>query len=515
MPAMARPLVFALLLTLTVSARVTPAAADDAERARVVHVLDRMAFGGSPGDVDRVLAVGVERWVKRQLDPDAIAGADYEREVAAWAPSVFLDLDGIVRKYRPDYKPNEPNAVRERRDRNRGVVTRELRDSVLHRAVFSPRRFEEVMVNFWRNHFSIDQSKDELVWMAPNFERDVLRKHAFGKFERLLLASARHPAMLTYLDNVLSQRPLSEQEQRLVERYGGRDNVPRVVAALGRERGLNENYARELMELHTLGVDRRYRQIDVTELSRVLTGWSARLSEGGGSGFNFRPDVHDDGKKWMFGTRLRGDGEDQGVAVIRGLARHKLTAEFISRKLCVYLVSDTPGDALVDRVARVFRKTKGDLPKVYAAIVTSPEFRAEAARGAKFKTPFEFAVSALRATGAEIDDAAEIHRRLEKMGQPIYRCLDPDGYADTAEAWLDPGVLVHRWAFAWDLAHNDLKGVRRPDAAVGSPDSATLTPLRARVTRDDTRASVAAAEDDGGLAAGLALLLGSPEFQRQ
>ena len=505
-------LLIALLTMLVVA---TPAGADAVEDGALArHVLNRMAFGPRPGDLDRVLKQGADAWIKEQLRPAGIDVAALDREMNRWAPTLFLSLTDTQKRYNPPYRPDDDEAVQRERNQNRQEVRRQLRDAVLYRAVASPRQFEEVMLNFWRNHFSIDQNKNDVAWMAPSFEAEVLRRHVFGKFENMLIASARHPAMLEYLDNNISQKPLTDQQQRLVDRFGERDNVPRSVAALGRERGLNENYARELMELHTLGVDRRYRQRDVTALARVLTGWSSKLNHTD-SGFYFREAVHDTEPKSLFGVRLPGAGERQGLEVIRGLARHKLTAEFISRKLCVYLVSDEPPEALVKNIARVFTRTKGDLPKVYEAIVTSKAFRDPAARGAKFKTPFEFVVSALRVTGAQVTSGGRTQMLLEQMGQPTYRCLDPDGFADTAEAWLDPGVLVHRWRFAWDLAHRDLRGVKITDAAVGSQTSATLTELAAMPLSDDTRAAVDEAAAAGGNPARLAILLGSPEFQQQ
>lgn len=504
-----------MLLCVAAGALAAPRTGDAAEqRGLARHVLNRMAFGPRPGDVDRVVAQGVEAWIAEQLKPGSIDVGDFEQAMARWAPSLFLPLTDTARRYRPEYQPDETVEQQRLRSQNRQAVKHQLRDAVLHRAVFSPRQFEEVMLNFWRNHFSIDQNKDEVVWMAPSFEAQVLRRHVFGTFENMLMASAQHPAMLTYLDNTLSQKPLTEVQQRLVDRYGEKDNVPRSVAALGRERGLNENYARELMELHTLGVDRRYRQHDVTTLARVLTGWTAKLNHTD-AGFYFRDDVHDTEPKALFGTRLRGAGQAQGLEVVRGLARHKLTADFISRKLCVYLVGDEPPEALVKDVARVFTRTRGDLPKVYKAIVMSKAFRDPAVRRAKFKTPFEFVVSALRVTQAQVQSARGTQRLLEVMGQPTYGCLDPDGFADTAEAWLDPGVLVHRWRFAWELAHRDLKGVTITDAAVGSASSATLTQLAAMPLSDDTRAAVDDAAATGGNPARLAILLGSPEFMQQ
>ncbi|MEO1237505.1 MAG: DUF1800 domain-containing protein, partial [Planctomycetota bacterium] len=341
------------------------------DRETALHVLNRLAFGPRPGDVERVMETGWRAWVREQLDPDSIDNDGTDRETARRYPSLTLPLAEAFNTYRPPYQADETPEDQRKRNELRGRIHDELRDAVLYRAVHSERQFEEVIVNFWRNHFNIDHTKDDVAFMAPDFEASVLRRHAFGKFEDLLLASATHPAMLTYLDNVVSQKPLSERELRLIERYEGRDFTPRVVAALGRQRGLNENYARELMELHTLGVDNKYKQRDVTELARVLTGWSAGGAQEGDFGFRFRRDVHDPDAKRLFGRTLRGGGVDQGVAVIKRLARDRHTADFIAEKLCHHLVRDEPSPALVERVADVFRRTDGDLPRVYEAIVFS------------------------------------------------------------------------------------------------------------------------------------------------
>ncbi|MEL7088438.1 MAG: DUF1800 family protein, partial [Planctomycetota bacterium] len=267
------------------------------ERERAFHVLNRMAFGPRPGDVERVMQIGWEAWAREQLDPTSIKNDRVDREIVKRYPSLGLTIDQIFEAYRPPYRPKESVEDQRKRNELRQRVRRELRDAVLVRAATSNRQFEEVVVEFWRNHFNVDQNKDGVAYTAPNFETQVIRRHAFGKFEHMLIASARHPAMLTYLDNIVSQKPLSEREQRLVERYEDRDYTPRSVAALGRQRGLNENYARELMELHTLGVDRKYKQRDVTELARIFTGWSAGNRESEGYGFRFRQEVHDDNNK--------------------------------------------------------------------------------------------------------------------------------------------------------------------------------------------------------------------------
>lgn len=523
----------------------SPDAAPLTEREKAVHALNRLAFGPRPGEVDRVLELGVENWMRRQLQPRTIDDRFAARFADSLYPSLSMTNGDILRAYRVPYTPylleDRPTAEESRRraqeqreiNRLRATAQRELRNAVLHRAIYSERQFEEVIVGFWREHFSVDQTKDDVSYFANNFEARVLRQHAFGRFGDMLLASARHPAMLVYLDNIVSQKPLSAREQRLVDRFRGKLNVPSSVLALQRHRGLNENYARELMELHTLGVDRQYTQQDVTELARVLTGWSAAWSDGARHPenrrgkepfatyeFAFKPHFHDDEDKFIFGTRLRGGGEDQGVAVIQALAQHRYTADFISRKLCAYLLRDKPCESLVAEVAEVFTRTGGHLPSVYEAIVFSDDFFARENVRVKFKTPFEFVVSAIRATGAEVDRLGPMHNALGLMGQPIYRCPDPTGWSDSAEAWLDPGVLVYRWTFALDLAGGELSGVRVPDALfanlpakrlrdklVAQVMPAGLSPRTERII-DQTLGEDATAKEL------LAVLLGSPDFQQ-
>lgn len=509
------------------------------ERERATHALNRMAFGPRPGQVDRVMKMGVENWMRQQLDPASIDDVYVDEYLAKNATSLGMTNGEIYRAFRPPYTPyagDEPTRAelelrrKEQQQRNRmeAQVESELRDSVYHRAVYSERQFEEVIVAFWREHFSIDQQKGEVGLLANNWEQQVLRRFAFGKFEHLLISSARHPAMLIYLDNIVSQKPLTEREQSLVDRFEKRDNIPRSVRALQRQRGLNENYARELMELHTLGVDREYSQRDVIELSRVLTGWTARWTEDGGrygqNGdylFYFNESVHDDRNKVVLGSLLRGGGEEQGIMVMRALARHKYTADFISRKLCAYLLRDEPNEKLVAEVAKVFRRTNGDLPKVYEAIVFSDEFFYRQNHKVKFKTPFEYVISSLRATSAEVDDYGQIDRALTLMGQATYRCPDPTGWYDQKEAWLDPGVLVYRWTFALDLAGNRLSGVRVPDALLANLPAKQLKQkltqqilpagLNERTSRiiDEELGRNPTAEQM------LATMLGSPDFQQQ
>jgi len=447
------------------------------EKQAARHVLDRLALGAGPGEVEEVANTGWQAWARSQLKPRSINNEACDDYVREHFPSLTMTMDQIFDTYRPGYESDPPTQEEiKRRNNLRYKLKRELSGSVLYRAVHSERRFEEVMAEFWRNHFNIDQNKDEVQYLAAHYEQTVIRRHLFGKFRHMLLASARHPAMLIYLDNDVSQKPLTDREKALLTRYESRKYQPRSVQSLGRQRGLNENYARELMELHTLGVNSEnrkggYTQGDVTELARLLTGWTAGRyggsmtmdSEGGGYGFRFRDDVHDDDPKNVLGMSFNGkEGEAGGVKLIKALAGHEQTARFISLKLCKYLVCDDPPAELVDHVAEVFDRSGGDLAEVYEAILFSDAFIDEAHYRAKFRTPMEFVVGSLRATDAEITHLNGTREALRRMGQPVYGCVDPTGYADTAEAWLDPGVLMYRWDYALRLAENRVSGVRIP-----------------------------------------------------
>ena len=394
------------------------------ERQRAEHALNRLAFGARPGDVERVLRVGVDRWIEQQLHPERIADRAVETRVA---------------KYEVDIAPSRDRA------RVRRAILNAAAQRIL-RAAESERQLNEVMVDFWMNHFNVFAPKRATSFLLDEYEHETIRPRIWGRFEDLLLATARSPAMLVYLDNVRSR--------------GG---------------ALNENYARELMELHTIGVDAGYTQQDVTELARVLTGWSATRD----GEFRFRPAVHDRGPKTVLGVRLQGGGVEEGEQMIRFLARHPATAKHIATKLCRRLVSDDPPRALVDRVAKRFRDTNGDLRATVKAVLGSPEFWSS--RGAKMKSPFEYAVSAVRAAGATIEDPLPLARELRKMGEGLYLSQPPTGYPDEAEAWSGTGATLARVDFALALASNKMPGVR--------------------VTTADAES--------------LARRLGNPEFQRQ
>ena len=388
------------------------------DRQRAQHVLDRLAFGGKPGDVERVLAMGVDRWIEEQLHPERIADGAVEARLA-----------GMPERRRP---------------------IAELTAQRIVRATESERQLNEVMVDFWLNHFNVFAQKGLDRVFITSYDRDVIRPHVWGRFEELLMATAKSPAMLFYLDNARSR--------------GG---------------AINENYARELMELHTLGVDGGYTQKDVTELARVFTGWSIDRQEGR---FLFRSFAHDRGEKSVLGVHLRaGGGIEEGERMIRFLARRPATAHHIAYKLCQRLIADEPPATAVDRVAKTFLATDGDLRATVKAVIDSPEFWEPRYFRAKFKTPFEYAVSAIRAVGGTIDNPLPVAQQLRQMGEGLYLAQPPTGYSDTAQAWSSSGGLMARLNFAVALAENRMPGVR--------------------VRTHDSRAT--------------ALLLGSPEFQKQ
>ncbi|MBM3464606.1 MAG: DUF1800 domain-containing protein, partial [Armatimonadetes bacterium] len=361
----------------------------------------------------------------------------------------------------------------------------------------SNRQLEEVMVDFWFNHFNVNWSKGAERWLVTAYEREVIRPHAFGKFRDLLLASAQSPAMLFYLDNWLSSSATAPAR---------RDRKP----------GLNENYARELLELHTLGVDGGYTQNDVVEVARCLTGWTLSRPRDGG-GFVFRPRMHDSGQKVVLGKVIRaGGGKEDGIAVIDMLARHPKTARFIATKLCLRFVADDPPKTLVDRVAAVFLRTDGDLRQTVRAVLTSPEFLSAKYAGAKIKTPLELVASSIRAVGGETKGGTTLLAALNRMGMPLYLCQPPTGYADRADAWVSSGALLERLSFAVALMEGRMVGTTveaerilpRPDL-----DRAIEIILGARCSAE-TRATLSK-EMPVSSKKLVGLILGSPEFQRR
>src|SRR5208337_2405082 len=318
-----------------------------------------------------------------------------------------------------------------------GVVTSELAQAKLLRAIYSDRQLEEVMTDFWFNHFNVFMDKGVDRLLITSYERDVIRPHALGKFEDLLVATAKSPAMLFYLDNWLSVGPNSAQALGIpAHPYGpyGRPNLPRPNAK--RASGLNENYGRELMELHTLSVNGGYSQKDVTEVAKVFTGWTLEPPKKGGD-FRFEQSMHEPGDKLILGHRIKQNGEKEGLEVLHLLAHNPKTAHFISQKLAMRFVSDDPPAALVDRMTETFLKKDGDIREVLRTMFKSPEFWSPDTYRAKVKTPLEFVVSAVRASGAEVDDARALVGTLNNMGMMPYGMMPPTGYSMKADTWVN------------------------------------------------------------------------------
>lgn len=334
------------------------------------------------------------------------------------------------------------------------TVIEDLQAQRLMRDIYSSHQLEEVMTTFWLNHFNVYLHKnEETPYYLLSYDRDVIGPRALGNFEDLLVAIAESPAMLLYLDNSSSTGPNSivtqKQKERAAEGKPAKATPP----------GLNENYGRELMELHTLGVDGGYSQADVTEVAKIFTGWTVDRPQLGG-GFKFDETRHEPGKKIVMGHKIKEDGQKEGLQLLHILATSPATAHFISRELAVAFVSDNPPQALVDRMAQEFLKTHGDIALVLRTLIRSPEFWVPSTYQAKVKTPLEYVVSAARASGAEIVNPHPLIEALNQMGMPLYGCVPPTGYSTKADAWVSTGELVTRMNFALSLSTNHFGGIR-------------------------------------------------------
>jgi uncharacterized protein (DUF1800 family) len=376
------------------------------------------------------------------------------------------------------------------------VVLSELVQAKLLRAIYSDRQLEQVMTDFWFNHFNVFVGKGPEREFVTNYEQEVIRPRALGKFEDLLLATAKSPAMLFYLDNWMSEGPNSAQALGIPARpYGpyGRPRrfpPPNQNAKRKQASGLNENYGRELLELHTLSVNGGYSQRDVTEVAKVFTGWTIEKPYQG-FGYKYDPRMHEPGPKFVLGHRIKPKGEDEGREVLHMLATSPQTAHFISLKLAQRFVSDDPPPALVDRMAKTFEKKKGDIREVLTTLFHSPEFWADSAYRAKVKTPLEFVASAVRATGADVDDAFPLAQRIGNMGMPLYSAQPPTGYSMKADTWVSSSALLNRMNFALGLTGGKVRGVK-VDAAqlAGGPPAPTdatlaLSALEAKLLAGD------------------------------
>ena len=442
---------------------------------------------------------------------------------------------------------NVPRAIADDSKRPQRVVA-ELGMAKVTRAIYSERQLQQVMNDFWFNHFNVFAGKGEDRYYLTSYERDVIQPHAFGKFKDLVTATAKSPAMLFYLDNFLSvdpraaQRQAAERAMRQQRRRGGFGWPPRPTAnpqqpPKKNDRGLNENYGRELMELHTLGVDGGYTQKDVTEVARCFTGWTIDKPRQYAD-FKFDDRLHDPDTKIVLGKKIHAGGMKDGEQVIDLLVHHRSTAKFISTKLARRFVSDNPPPALVSRLAETFQSSDGDIHAVLKTMIWSPEFWSRESYRAKIKTPFELVVSAVRALGTDVDTPMPLVQWVARIGEPLYQCQPPTGYADKAEAWVNTGALLNRLNYSLALAGNKMRGARTDvtsllgvdssadpktalDRAVrvflgGQAGPTTVETLEKQLDNpqvlqaklDNPRKQV-----DLGVVAGL--VLGAPEFQRR
>ena len=433
---------------------------------QALHACNRLAFGPCPGELATINRMGVNRWIDQQLRPETIVEPlELTREIAALETLHMTPIDLFLR-YGPPLRAGgkpDPDAQKAARQEARIIVEQAVR-SRLYRAIASPRQLHEVMTAFWFNHFNVFAGKGLCHLWVGAYEEQAIRPHALGRFRDLLGVTAKHPAMLFYLDNWQNTAP----------------NAPR---AHGKLDGINENYARELMELHTLGVNGGYTQADVIALAHILTGWGIVrrekprdegfwrrrrfLNQAGvvrtRDGFFFDPSRHDFATQTLLGETIHGDGINAGERALDLLARHPATAHYLSFQLAQYFVTDEPPPTLIDRMSARYRASDGDIREVLLTLFASPEFWDRRVYGAKFKTPYEFVVSAVRATDRPVRNVRPLIATMGALGMSPYGCQTPDGFKNTQLAWLNPEAMMIRLSFATGLGAGRLPLERRPD----------------------------------------------------
>ena len=489
------------------------------ERQAAAHLLSRFTYGPGPGEVDAVVRMGLEKWFAQQLDgtlPDDSLGqvlARYDalkltnEQVVNTYPRVgqvvrMAIRDGVVNKDsvkvdRKEYRDLIQSYMREKGYKREQELFRQFICQKVLRAAYSQNQLREVMTDFWFNHFNVSITKNDCAEFIPAYERDVIRPSALGSFSELLLKTARSPAMSYYLDNFSSSAPMPEGRMQAVPAVQGSTPVTDAADNFRKNnRGLNENYAREVMELHTLGVDGGYTQQDVTQAARVLTGWGVYPMTEQGKGvvrrfsddqlakkgfvhdgdFFFNANRHDNGEKRVLGHVFRaGGGYEEGVELLEILAHHPSTAAFITRKIAVRFVSDNPPQSLLDKMAKTFREKNGDIRQVLITMVTAPEFwNAEAVRE-KTKSPFELAIGAVRSLHGTVEQPYQLYTWIARMGEKKYYYQAPTGFPDKGAYWINTGSLLSRMNFGLALASGRIPGVRIDLAALNNghePESA-------------------------------------------
>lgn len=497
---MSRRAMLAALGVLACATLSTPAAATArdaaAKDARILQLARRATFGATPELIAEIRAQGRERWLDQQLAPATITDPALMIRLSAY-PSLTMDSAELLASF-----PQPKDAAGMDVIGRPGRVLAEVASDVVTRAVHARAQLAEVMTDFWLNHFNVYAAEGPTRWTCVEWVRDTIRPHALGRFRDLLRATAQSPAMLYYLDNYLSTAPGARTRRK--------------------NAGLNENYARELMELHTLGVTGGYTQSDVQELARVFTGWTITPQRSGRIAFVFVPWLHDGGVKSVLGHRIEPDGQAEGEGVLDLLAREPATAEHVVRKLASRFVADVPPETLVQRAKNVWLRTDGDLAEVMRTILESDELFAAPSRDAKVKSPLELLASALRSAHADVRQGMVAAKLVGDLGQPILRAEPPTGWKETADAVVTAGGMVTRFDVATRVASNRVAGVRTDTArwarlASGADGIDALAQDILLVPPSaDTRAALVEARDAGATPDLLAaLVLSSPEFQQQ
>lgn len=547
------------------------------EDEAILHALNRLGYGPRPGDVERVRAMGLEKWIDRQLNPASIDDSALDQRLDQYLtvsmpssqllalfprPGQAAKEQGLTKEQiEAQMKQERQQAVAELKptgdpnvDRAQDALARmvgpnriiaELAMAKLDRAIYSNRQFEAVMEDFWFNHFNVYAGKGDDRWLLTSYVRDTIRPNSMGKFQDLLLATAKSPAMLFFLDNWLSADPQAvalqrEQQEMRRARFGAAFagfSPSSNIASKKQERGLNENYGREVMELHTVGGDAGYTQQDVIEMARTLTGWTIQEPRRDPQ-FFFNDRLHAIGTMTVMGHKFDAGGIEDGEDALKFLASNPNTAHRISFELARHFVSDNPPQALVERMAKTYESTGGDICSVLRTMIYSPEFWSKEAYRAKIKTPFELVASTARALNADIEVSLPLVTWVGRMGEPLFQCQPPTGYSDVARIWVNAGALLNRMNFALAFTTDHMAGAKvdlsslMGQGAMSNPSDAlsksidifldgqiapgTRQILEARL--HDPQILQARLDDpvkqvNEGLIAGL--VLGSPEFQRR
>lgn len=562
------------------------------EDQAVLHALNRLGYGPRPGDVERIRAMGLEKWVEQQLQPESIDDSALDQRLEQYStlkmsskklldefppPGQAVKREGVTKdEYKEQMEQKRQDAVAQMlptgndnfdkanqqlaKLQGPGRIVAELSMAKVDRAVYSQRQLEAVMEDFWFNHFNVFANKGADKWFVTSYMRDTIQPRTMGKVQDLLIATAKSPAMLFYLDNWMSADPaaykrMQSEMQARKRRYQGvfaggyppspgtlpgPSPMPAGKAAPQKkkeDRGLNENYGREVMELHTVGVDAGYTQQDVIAMAETLTGWTVHEPRKDPE-FFFDERIHAQGKKVVMGRTFKYGGMKDGEEALKFLANHPSTARMISTELARHFVSDNPPEALIDRMAKNYEVTGGDIRSVLKTMIYSPEFWSKDAYRAKVKTPFEIVASTARALNANVPVSLPLAQWVGRMGEPLFLCQPPTGYSDKAETWVNTGALLNRLNFALAFAGDKMAGTSvNLNELLGQPAATDPNIALARAIdiflggeiADSTRKTLEsrlsdpqilqAKLDDSvkqvneGLIAGL--VLGAPEFQRR